>query len=145
MPGSAWGLVRQTAKAAISPPPHLLLGPSAISSRLHTAQTEERARCAHAVAAHVHYWDRACPGQHFEHWRYEYGWKVGFADASEFFGARARHGGGPGMGADRIGCVDVWCRKRMGESGMQGPWVWEFEHGLRAGIGEFEALVMAEG
>ncbi|KAI9692314.1 MAG: Glucan 1,3-beta-glucosidase 3 [Bathelium mastoideum] len=140
MPGGKWGLVRQTQTGALAPPRNLLLSAVDVASRRQSALAQEAGRRVATVDAHCNYWDRNCPGQYFEHWRYEAGWKVGFADAVAFWQARARFGL-PGTGGDRIGAVDLWCRKRIGESGMQGPYVWEFEHGLRAGLRDFSSLV----
>ena len=33
--------------------------------------------------------------------------------------------------------LDLWMRKRIGESGMVGSFVWEYEAGLRKGISDF--------
>ncbi|KAF2230973.1 glycoside hydrolase family 5 protein [Viridothelium virens] len=139
MPGGGWGFVKQSKTGAISPPFNLLLSQIDVSARRQSALEQQHTRRVHTVDAHCNYWDRNCPGQYFEHWRYESGWKVGFADAAEFFGARAKYRW-PGTGGDKIGCLEVWCRKRIIESGMQGPFVWEFEHGLRAGIRDFYSL-----
>ena len=139
MPGDQWDYVKQTKIGALPPPFNLLLSQVDIACRRQSALEQQHTRRIHTVNAHCNYWDRNCPGQYFEHWRYEFGWKVGFADAAAFFGARARHHL-PGTGGDKIGYVELWSRKRITESGMQGPFVWEFEQGLRAGIGDFYSL-----
>ena len=48
-----------------------------------------------------------------------------------------------GPGADKIGALDLWICKRMGECGMwKGKEAagWEWEQGFRKGVGDFEGL-----
>ena len=73
-----------------------------------------------------------------EHWRYESGWKVGYADALAFFEGRGRQGV---VGGNRIGNLEIWVLKRIRESGFRGDFVWEFEQGLRRGIHDFYSVV----
>jgi hypothetical protein len=44
-------------------------------------------------------------------------------------------------GGDKIGCLEIWVKKRLGESGQKGDFVWEWEQGFRAGIKAFESCV----
>ncbi|KZF22188.1 glycoside hydrolase family 5 protein [Xylona heveae TC161] len=136
MDGGEWGFVQQTNSSAITPPPNLLLAVKDVQSRIGTAQSQRQSRRDASVTGHENYWHNAAPGQTFEFWRYAAGWDVGFSDAMVFF--QAREGLGlSGLGADKIGCLDVWVRKRILESGQAGPFVWEFEQGVRAGINDF--------
>ena len=74
-----------------------------------------------------------------EHWRYGAGWDVGFSDALSFFQARVT-GVLTGIGADKIGMLDIWVKKRITESGQGGQYLWEFEQGLRQGVLDFYRL-----
>ncbi|KAK4995707.1 hypothetical protein LTR28_000433, partial [Elasticomyces elasticus] len=138
MDGGEWGFAQQTQSGAIKPPASLALGNPDVQSRISNAQANQNSRMQATVSAHYQYWDTNHPGN-YEHWRYENGWKVGFADAEAFFGSRVS-GGLQGTGGDKIGCLDIWVKKRIVESGMAGPFVWEFEQGLRHGVRDFYAL-----
>ncbi|KAK4964264.1 Glucan 1,3-beta-glucosidase 3 [Elasticomyces elasticus] len=138
MDGGEWGFAQQTQSGAIKPPASLALGNPDVQSRISNAQANQNSRMQATVSAHYQYWDTNHPGN-YEHWRYENGWKVGFADAQAFFGSRVS-GGLQGTGGDKIGCLDIWVKKRIVESGMAGPFVWEFEQGLRHGVRDFYAL-----
>jgi hypothetical protein len=55
-------------------------------------------------------------------------------------------GGGEGdgvqrNGADKIGCLEGWVRKRLEECGERGEFLWEWEQGFRAGVAAFEKCV----
>ncbi|KAJ9659357.1 Glucan 1,3-beta-glucosidase 3 [Coniosporium apollinis] len=134
-PGGEWGFRAQTASGAITAPSNLLLSADDVRARLFNAQARRDAKMAEVVGAHCAYWDRTAPGGYFEHWRFENGWKVGWADAVAFFEARVVGRVAGGKGGDKIGCLDVWVRKRILESGMQGKFLWEYEQGLRQGVG----------
>ncbi|KAK4990187.1 Glucan 1,3-beta-glucosidase 3 [Elasticomyces elasticus] len=138
MDGGEWGFAQQTKSGAIKPPACLALGNSDVQSRISNAQANQNSHMQATVSAHYQYWDTNHPGN-YEHWRYENGWKVGFGDAQAFFGSRVS-GGLQGTGGDKIGCLDIWVKKRIVESGMAGPFVWEFEQGLRHGVRDFYAL-----
>lgn len=140
MPGGEWGFMAQTTPSvkgknppgspsvAIYAPPNLLLGKEDVYGRLQHAINGQDAARQSSVDAHVMYWDRTSPGKRFEHWRYEAGWKLGFGDASVFFGARGKGElGGILSGGDKIGMLDLWIRKRIGDSQMGGEFLWEFE------------------
>ena len=71
-----------------------------------------------------------------EHWRFGAGWDIGFSDAISFSQARIS-GVLTGTGADKIGMLDAWVRKRVIESRQGGQYIWEFEQGLRQGISDF--------
>lgn len=51
------------------------------------------------------------------------------------------------VGGDIIGALDLWVLKRMRSEGVANPQTcpfgWEFEHGLRKGVRDFEGLVGA--
>jgi hypothetical protein len=138
MDGGEWGFVQQTNFSNISPPPFLLLCNSDISSRINNAQSQRDSLKSSAVTAHVNYWSQTSPGQYFEHWRFGEGYDVGFSDATTFFEMRMNGGlSNRGCGADKIGCLEIWIKKRMLESGQQGDYVWEWEQGLRKGVTDF--------
>lgn len=137
MTGGEWGFAAQASK---SPPPITAAPVAYIAdapARLDSASRRRDERMRAAVDQHVEYWNRTCPGQGFEHWRYENGWKVGFQDAFTFFG----RGAVGNSGGAQIGCLEVWVLKRLRESGMRGGFVWEFEQGLRRGISDFYNVV----
>ncbi|KAK5136408.1 hypothetical protein LTR08_003534 [Meristemomyces frigidus] len=131
MPGGEWGFKQMTEAHAITAPQALTL--TDVGERVRHAQGQQQELRGNAVGAHVGYWDQNHPGQ-YEHWRFEQGWDVGFSDAAGFFGMRGQ-GGLPG--GDKIGMLDLWVLKRLRESGQAGRFVWEFEQGLRQGVGDF--------
>ncbi|KKY28201.1 putative glucanbeta-glucosidase [Diplodia seriata] len=148
MPGGEWGFKACTEKGAITPHWTLTLTADDVRQRLEVAQAQRDERFGQTFAQHCGYWDNNSPGTQFEHWRYEQGWKQGFDDAAAFFGMRVNGGygdvgalgeggAGGGVGGDKIGSLEVWVRRRLIESGMGGPCVWEYEQGLRKGVGEF--------
>lgn len=122
----------------------MTLLPSDVSSAQKAAREHSTDLLHNAVANHIIYWDRTSPGKQFEHYRFEDGWKLGFADAEAFWMWR-NCPGRPSMGkngADKIGALDMWVRKRMIDAGLMGvEFAWEFEQGLRHGIKTFEELV----
>ncbi|KAK0647644.1 Glucan 1 [Lasiodiplodia hormozganensis] len=148
MPGGEWGFKACTEKGAITPHWTLTMSAEDVHQRLEVAQAQKDERFGKTFAQHCEYWDKTSPGTPFEHWRYEQGWKQGFDDAAAFFGMRVNGaygdlatlgegGAGGGIGGDKIGNLEVWVRRRLIESGMGGPYVWEYEQGLRKGVGEF--------
>ena len=140
MDGGEWGFADQTKKSNILPPQSLLLSADDVRSRGAAANGQRQQRRDAAVNNHINYWNKTSPGGNFEHWRFEAGWDVGFSDALAFFAMKV-HGGLQGTGADRIGCLDVWVRKREAESGQGGQFVWEWEQGFRQGVGDLYAVV----
>lgn len=135
MPGGEWGFKNMIEQHAIVPPGSLGLEQDDVRNRIAHAQTQTQERRSTAVANHRNYWDTHHPGQ-YEHWRFEQGWDVGFHDALFFFGMRNERGL---SGADVIGMLDLWCLKRIRESGQAGRFLWEFEQGLRQGVKDFYA------
>ena len=143
MDGGEWGFVEQVKKGNILPPPCLLLSREEVQERAIKAQQRRGELVKNARESHAEYWNRTCPGQKFEHERYSQGWEVGFSDALSFFVIRADGGLGDkaGEGGDRIGCLEIWAKKRLLESGQGGAFVWEWEQGLRAGVKTFNRIV----
>ncbi|KAK0322070.1 Glucan 1,3-beta-glucosidase 3 [Friedmanniomyces endolithicus] len=133
MEGGEWGFKQMTNSQAIVPPQSLTLSAGDVQQRIQHAQSQQQQRKQETVGAHTHYWDTSHPGQ-YEHWRFEQGWDVGFQDAIIFFGMRSQGGVD---GGDKIGMMDLWCLKRLRESGQGGKLVWEFEQGLRQGVRDF--------
>jgi aryl-phospho-beta-D-glucosidase BglC (GH1 family) len=136
MDGGDWGFVNQTKLKAVSAPRNLSMNSADVDSAVARAKLDRVERGKQSCDAHANYWDRTSPGKSFEHWRFQNGWDVGWNDALIFFSMRVGFGLN-GFGGDKIGCLDLWLRKRIGESGMVGSCVWEFEQGLRKGISDF--------
>jgi aryl-phospho-beta-D-glucosidase BglC (GH1 family) len=144
MDGGDWGFAEQTKKSNIAPPPFLTLPTQEIQTRAQSASLQRPQLARDARARHEEYWNRTSPGQIFQHELYSEGWDVGFSDAQRFFTMRAD--GSPGdrsalEGGDKIGCLEIWVKKRLLESGQRGEFVWEWEQGIRAGIGAFYGCV----
>jgi len=137
MPGGEWGFRQMTDQHAIIPPPSLTLSAPDVQQRVESARSQQQQRKQGAVDSHCHYWDSNHPGE-YEHWRFEQGWDVGFADAMAFFGMRSQQGL---PGADRIGMLHLWVLKRLRDSGQGGRFVWEFEQGFRQGVKNFYECV----
>jgi aryl-phospho-beta-D-glucosidase BglC (GH1 family) len=143
MDGGEWGFVEQTKKGNLLAPPSLLIPMQEVRHKTKQALQRRDELGSRARKSHEEYWKNTSPLGHFEHERYSDGWNVGFSDAFSFFVMRADGGLGEkaGKGGDRIGCLDIWVKKRLLESDQKGPFVWEWEQGLRAGIQAFNGVV----
>ncbi|KAF2199115.1 glycoside hydrolase [Delitschia confertaspora ATCC 74209] len=136
-PGGEWGFLAQVTNTSITPPPLPSSNPTSIPSLISHATSLAPTLKQTAVSNHISYWDSTSPGQPFEHAKYEAGWTVGFQDALSFFSGC----GGNVNGGSKIGCLESWVLKRIKESGFRGPFVWEFEQGLRKGIVDFSEAI----
>ncbi|MCJ1337831.1 Glucan 1,3-beta-glucosidase 3 [Bachmanniomyces sp. S44760] len=140
MDGGEWGFFDMTKKGAINPLQEQALGPSEIRIRLDTARQQLLVSKKKSVDSHVQYWNQICPGQHFEHWRFERGFDQGFEDGTAFFGAMLNEDLGPKAGG-KIGALEIWTLKRLRESGNVGEFGWEFEQGFRQGMKAIYTLI----
>lgn len=144
MDGGDWGFKAQTNRGALSSPRSLTLSAQDVRNAAHGAYGRMQELHDAAFQSHVQYWDRTSPGQHFEHERYSEGWKLGWSDAKAFFTARADGIVPGGDGGDKLGCLDMWVRKRMVETGQaksQTSYGWEWEQGFRKGVGDLYSAV----
>lgn len=140
MDGGEWGFVEQTKKGNVISPAFLTLHAQEVRNRIQAAQARRLDVGNAARRSHEEYWNRTCPGKRFEHELYGEGWDVGFSDAQKFFAMRidgALGGKVAGEGGDKIGCLEIWVKKRLLESGKRGEFVWEWEQGFRTGVGAF--------
>jgi len=150
MPGGDWGFVAQTATGNIAPPPQALLTKSTIDIKVaHADSIRDRLRTAD-IQAHVKYWHDTSPSGQFEHKKYADGWDTGFADARTFFMWKTDYGGTPAagknVGADKIGNLEIWILKRLGEAGMGGEkFAWEWETGFRKAVAAFWDAAVVDG
>ncbi|KAJ9375788.1 CAZyme family GH5 [Paecilomyces variotii] len=139
MDGGDWGFKEQVKKGAIPPPRWTTIPQAEVLAKVKEAEAQRSYFRNHSLAEHTRFWDSSAPGVHFEHWRYAYGWDLGFSDAMNFFCARA-HGviPGEGDGGDMIGARELWLKKRMLETnqfGLNFGWIWEA--GFRRGARDF--------
>lgn len=145
MDGGEWGFFEQVKKRTIVAPPWLFLNTSDAQNSAYEATRSKENIFSRALGGHVEYWSQIAPDKKFEHRWYGEGWDVGWEDAKCFWLARADGQMGEiansSGGAEKIGCLEIWVRKRLGESGKEGGSVWEWEHGFRAGVKAFEGLV----
>ncbi|KAI9734162.1 MAG: Glucan 1,3-beta-glucosidase 3 [Claussenomyces sp. TS43310] len=143
MDGGEWGFVEQVKKGSIRPPAASLLSADEVRQRAQTAQERRDALGQEARRGHEDYWNRTSPGGKFEHDRFSDGWHLGYTDALTFFAMRVNGGLGDKAreGADKISCLDIWVKKRLWESGQEGPLIWEWEQGFRGGFGAFNQVV----
>jgi aryl-phospho-beta-D-glucosidase BglC (GH1 family) len=144
MDGGEWGFAEQTKKGNVVPPPFLTLPAQDVRSRTQAAQGRRGELATSAQQSHEEYWNGTVPGKKFEHHLYSEGWETGFSDAQKFFTMRTDGALGEkvsGEGGDKIGCMDIWVKKRLLESGQRGEFVWEWEQGFRAGVGAFYQCV----
>ena len=139
MPGGGWGFKAMTEKGAIGHPTYLSMDFAEVDRRMTDAQSQRDGLRELSTHDHCSYWDKQAPGKEFEHWRFTSGWENGWTDTLTFFGYRREHGLGR-QGADRIGCLDGWIRKRLQEVG-DGKFIWEWEQGYRHGVGKAEAIL----
>ncbi|OAL52854.1 glycoside hydrolase [Pyrenochaeta sp. DS3sAY3a] len=130
MPGGEWGFREQSNLGSIVPPRVAILSANDKYDLIEKAREERNGRLHYAYQQHVAYWGRVDPEGHYEHEKYEHGWKVGYEDAFTFFEGRATQG-------DRIGMLEIWVLRRVRESGYRGGFTWLFEQGLRKGIKDF--------
>ncbi|KAJ6259662.1 Glucan 1,3-beta-glucosidase [Drechslerella dactyloides] len=151
MPGGEWGFKEQTTNGALPAGSLASAKESAVRDALARAQGSREALKRASFDQHVNYWNGVAPGQPFEHFRFQDGWDIGFGDALIFFTYRLNNGV-KRAGADRIGMLDVWAKRReleyeesltMRANGyeLDKTYFWEFGHGLRAGIRDFEQAV----
>lgn len=147
MDGGEWGLFEMVKKGAVLPPPHLAMSFEEVKIAAERARRQRVDRKDQAVNAHVNYWDSTATGRQFEHWRFEQGWDLGFADALAFFEVRANGSlQGARSGADAIGVLELWIMKRLHETGQAvAAFAWEWEHGYRQGVGNFGDIVLVTG
>lgn len=118
MPGGEWGFKQMTEQLAIFPPPTMTLTIPEIQAKIATAQAQMNLMKGNAFGQHCQYWDSHFPG-HYEHWRFELGYRIGYSDAMSFFGMRSRY---HQQGADKIGMLELWVLKRIRESGEFSLW-----------------------
>ena len=143
MDGGEWGFIEMTKKGVVLPPKELTLTFEDVKARTTNAQQLRAERRTQTVGSHVGYWNQTSPGGYFEHWRFEQGWDLGFSDALAFFGMRANgRVSGARTGGDTIGALEIWIRKRLQESGHNGQFLWEWEHGFRQGVRDFREIVL---
>jgi aryl-phospho-beta-D-glucosidase BglC (GH1 family) len=136
MDGGDWGFVEQTNTHAIHPPNNLTISSSDVQAAIDKAQRRMQEQGKASYLAHEAYWKQQAPDGSFEHERYQQGWNQGWNDALAFFSMRA-NGGLPGNGGDKIGMLELWVRKRVGEYGNLDSFAWEYETGLRKGVLDF--------
>jgi aryl-phospho-beta-D-glucosidase BglC (GH1 family) len=144
MDGGDWGFVEQTKKSNIVAPPFLTIPAREVYSRAQRAILQRQQLAQSAREAHERYWNNKSPGKTFAHQLYSEGWDVGFSDAHKFFTMRVDGGLGKKAvkeGGDKIGCLEIWAKKRLLECGQRGEFVWEWEQGFRAGVGAFYGSV----
>ena len=139
MDGGGWGFKEQVKKGNISPPASLMLPSQEIRSRAQHAQSQRQDMAHGARRSHEEYWNNTAPGKKFDHNLYSEGWDIGFSDAQKIFTMRADGalGDKAGDGGDKIGCLEIWVKKRLLESGKRGEFVWEWEQGFRSGVAAF--------
>lgn len=146
MPGGEWGFEEQTRKGNISAPNSLFLPSQEVLNRVQAAHGQRGQLATTDRSNHENYWNSTQPGKRFEHHLYSQGWEVGYLDALNLFkmraeghvGERARNLVG---GGDKIGCLEVWTKKRLLQSGVRGEFAWEWEQGFRRGVQAFYAVV----
>lgn len=134
MPGGEWGFKAQVDAKNIVPPQYAILSSDEKHIRLDRAKAEHDSREQQAFQQHVNYWSQIDPNGTYEHEKYRYGWRVGYADAMAFFEGRGTQG-------DTIGMLEAWVLKRIRESGYRGGFTWLFEQGLRKGISDFDGSI----
>ncbi|KAF1360906.1 glycoside hydrolase [Lizonia empirigonia] len=134
MPGGEWGFKAQTDVRNIIPPWYATLSADERTERIERAKSEQDQRKQQALQQHVSHWSGVDPNGTYEHEKYEYGWHVGYSDATAFFE-------GGGTQGDRIGMLELWVLKRIRESGYRGGFTWLFEQGLRKGVNDFNDVV----
>ena len=142
MDGGEWGVFEMVKKGALTTPGKLTLSFEDVRTTAEKARSQQFDRRKAGVDAHVSYWNNTAPGTAFEHWRFEQGWDLGFADALAFFEMRScGYVTGAKKWADVIGCVEPWIMKRLGESKQPKNQQWLWEHGFRQGLGAFSDCI----
>lgn len=150
MDGGEWGFIEMTKKGIVIPPKQLSGSFEFVRDRITKARQERVEKRARTVKTHIDWWTETAPPGFFEHWRFEQGWDLGFSDALTFYEMRANGGlQGAQSGADTIGTIEMWVRKRFRDSGQKecdekkkkGQFWWEWEHGFRQGVRDFGEIV----
>jgi len=143
MDGGAWGFVEQVKKGNVVAPEYMGWSVEIVKEKGKVAREKREELGVKAKRAHEEYWGKKFPGKKMEHGWFGEGWDVGWEDAEVFFGSRGKGllDGKVREGADKIGCFEIWVQKRQWESGKKGAFVWEWEHGFRAGMAAYEKCV----
>ncbi|TLD39379.1 glycoside hydrolase family protein [Venturia nashicola] len=141
MNGGDWGFVEQTNNGTTCAPSNLLLSAKDVKTAVEKCAKQQTQIRDQSFAQHVNYWNEAAPNKTFDHDLFRQGYYLGWNDALIFFEARSKGLlGGDGVGADKIGMLDLWVRKRILDCGVTGEFVWEFEVGYRKAVADFYAL-----
>ncbi|EEA27622.1 hypothetical protein EYB25_001393 [Talaromyces marneffei] len=145
MDGGDWGFKKQVKTGAVVPPRGLTFSFDKIKTKCREANACKEQLRTTALTQHANYWDKKSSSTKYEHRRYERGYDLGFSDAIAFLCSRIE-GKLPNTcqvaGGDRIGALELWIGKRMIEAEQLGSsFGWEWEHGYRKGVTDFEKLV----
>lgn len=141
MNGGDWGFVEQSNNGGISPPSNLLLAAKDVKAAVDKCAKQQAQIRDQSYAQHVNYWNETAPNGNFEHDLFRQGYYLGWNDALIFFQARVNGVlQGNGVGADKIGMLDLWVRKRILDCGVTGEFVWEFEEGFRKAVADFYSV-----
>jgi len=130
MDGGEWGFFEMIKKGAIAAPRYMSAPVDDVVQRIDQARSQKEGLRGQALQSHSGYWDQNSPGKAFEHHRFEKGYDLGFDDALVFASRGAK-----------IGLLELWVWKRIGESGGRSIFMWEFEQGFRQGVRQAEELV----
>ncbi|KAM3071417.1 Glucan 1,3-beta-glucosidase 3 [Clarireedia jacksonii] len=159
MDGGEWGFKEQVERGNVRAPRYMMWEGEVVRGKLREARERRREWGERDMRGHEEYWVRRCPGKAFRFDFFGEGWDRGWDDAGAFFGGRVigrrgggsesvSGGGGAGAGdgaerkgADKIGCLEGWVRKRLEETGEKGEYLWEWEQGFRTGVTSFEKCV----
>ena len=147
--GGDWGFRNQVDSHAVAAPVWLRLSRRDVGDVLREADQDGKKEglARRARAEHVEYWRSRRDGTGGGE-AYARGWTLGWEDARVFFGWRvaaagATDDGGSGrwLGSDTIGALDLWILKRVREIDDLATTTWEWEHGFRRGVGDFQGLI----
>ena len=103
-------------------PPFLELSAHEVRSRTQAAQVRRQGLASSARRAHEEFWNCNCLGKTLKHDLYIEGWESGLYDALKFFRMRADDSLAEkvaGEGGDKIGCLEIWVKKRLVECGKR--------------------------
>ncbi|WFC99587.1 hypothetical protein MYAM1_002332 [Malassezia yamatoensis] len=90
---------------------------------------------SNAYQGHCKYWDQQKSGGKYEHWRFEQGFQLGANDALDFFKRGSEVGFVHNLSLLRLAAHE----KEAGTS----KYVWEFEHGYKAGVASATSALYA--
>lgn len=143
MDGGEWGFVEQVKKQNIVAPEFLMFSGDEVRRMTQEADGRKEGLKIESQQGHENYWSSRAPDVKLGFALFGEGWGQGWEDARSFWVMKSAGTLGiAASGGDKIGCLEIWVKKRLSEAGsrIRGVSMWQWEHGFRAGVKAWERL-----